>query len=201
VAQEKPDPSSVFGPISVHFDQSLEASQNAKYPASLHAIQYLEQYLNGIILQWNRIVSATYQRTWPPVAGTRDQLRLSDQEELDFHFYLICWDKVGKYFTMVVRLERDTGISEVYRRVSKLLHDAKEGRNFYEHLDKELRDGGIGTRGRGFSYPEGYHFSYVEVRSGQAVERQAKLGMKEIGRISEAYQDVIAILKARRTKC
>ena len=187
----------MFGPIDVHYDQAIPASQKAKSTSSLHAIQYFEQYLNGIILQWNRIVTATYQSTMPLVAAGGARIRLGNQEELDFHFYLICWDKVGKYFALVEKLERDAGVSKAYQSVAKLLHEAKEGRNFYEHLDKEFLSGGIGTRGRGFSYPEGYHFSFVRVKNGQRMEKSANLGMDEIRRISESYSDVIGILKAR----
>jgi len=187
----------VFGPIDAHYDQAVPASQKAKSTSSLHAIQYFEQYLNGVILQWNRIVTATYQSTRPPVAGSRARIRLSHQEELDFHFYLICWDKVRKYFALVEKLEHDIAISESFGRVSELLRESSEGRNFYEHLDKELRNGGIGTRGRGFSYPQGYYFSFIGVRSGQPVEKKVNLGMEEIRRICEEYQEVIDTLKHR----
>jgi hypothetical protein len=104
---------------------------------------------------------------------------------------------VLKYLGLVEKIERDIGISKAFRKVARLLHDAKEGRNFYEHLDREFRKGGIGTRGRGFSSPEGYHFSYIRIIDGRRVERKANLGMEEIGKIGEAYEDVIAILKAR----
>ena len=193
----------MFGPIDVHYDQAIRASQKAKFTSSLIAVQCFEQYLNGIILQWNRIVTATrqrvqsYQSTIPIVAGGGARIRLGNQEELDFHFYLICWDKVGKYFAPVEKLERDAGVSKAYQSVAKLLHEAKEGRNFYEHLDKEFLSGGIGTRGRGFSYPEGYHFSFVRVKNGTRIEKKVNLGMDEIRRISESYSDVIGILKAR----
>jgi hypothetical protein len=188
----------VFGLIDAHYDQAIQASQKAKSASSLHAIQYFEQYLNGIILQWNRIVTAVYQSTNPLVARSLARIRLSHQEELDFHFYLICWDKVLKYFGLVAKLEHDPAISKSFGKVSKLLHEAKEGRNFYEHLDMELRKGGIGTRGRGFGYHQGYHFSFVGVRSGQPVEKKVNLGMDEIRRIGEAYESIIATLKARK---
>ena len=142
-------------------------------------------------------MTAAYQSTNSLISGSSLRVHLGYQEELDFHFYLICWDKVLKYFGLVAKLERDAGISKSFTKVSKLLHEAKQGRNFYEHLDLEFRRGGIGTRGRGFNSPEGYHFSFVEVRSGRPVEKKVNLGMDEIRRVSEAYENVIVILEAR----
>jgi hypothetical protein len=131
------------------------------------------------------------------IAGRGDAARLIHQEELDFHFYLICWDKVQKYFSLVQKFEDDEAITESYKNISELLDDAVDGRDFYEHLDDTLQKGGVGTRGRGFSYPEGYHFSVVRIDKGKQVPKEAKLGMEEIRRVREAYEDVIAVLKAR----
>ena len=96
-----------------------------------------------------------------------------------------------------MKLEKDPSISETYGKVSELLRDASEGRNFYEHLDQELEMGGIGTRGRGFSYPQGYHFSFVRIEKGQPVEKKVNLGMEEVAKIGHVYRELIATLKAR----
>ncbi len=188
MAQGKPNPFSVFGLIAIL------ASQKVKSTSSLHAIQYFEQYLNGIILQWNRIATATYQSTRPPVAGSRAWVRFSHQEELDFHFYLICWDKVNKHFDKLVKSQRQPEIEIAQRPVKALLGQASKARNFFEHLEEKNQQGhGVGMTG-----DDELEFSYTD--TDRKTKRdlplvKVKLGKREVRTIVKAYENVVEALR------
>jgi len=158
-----PPPFDIFGPIDTFRDTALAASQKAKTATALHAFQAVQCYLNGITLQWNRIVSLTY--------GTVKRSLYFDLSQLEHQFYLVCWDMAEKYLSLFVKEENDKKIYVAFQKVRSVLHDASSARNYYEHSDRELKEIGLGSKGAGFSYPKGYHLAYPKVEKGRRVER------------------------------
>jgi hypothetical protein len=185
----RPPITEVFWPISITRDTAVAASQKAKNQTSLHAFQAVEKYLNGIILQWNRIVAFTYAKDFGPI--------YFEIAELEIQFYLACWDMVEKYLVLFAKEERDRAIYVAVHDIRPILHDASSARNYYEHSNRELKEKGIGPTGHGFGYPRGFHLTYPKMEDGKRASKDFDLGMPEIKLLIQVFDEIVAILDSR----
>jgi hypothetical protein len=171
--------------------KSLVASQ---------ALYQVEVYVNGLVTQWNRIcedVNTTFTimaepSSVPHADAVKSQLRASDLGDLDTHFYLICWDKLDKFFALFGKLQDDPVVSKIVARVGPLLGKAALARHFLEHLHEQLERGNTAPRGRGLSSGGSFSFRYVDKSNkGRLIERLVTLGRAEIQQVIDAYLEIL----------
>jgi hypothetical protein len=87
------------------------------------ALHILENYVNGAIIQWNRIqVDKTL-----PGPGVDPLLFL------DIHFYFICCDKVHKWINYLAK--RDGKIKEMWKEREPKIRHLAGARHLLEHLE------------------------------------------------------------------
>jgi len=193
-------------------------------PFSTTILGHLEFYINGLIVQWNRIQSdeaessrrrSAYPRTLEEAEayvqerskmGTAKRLeeakldfQLKERFILDVHFYLVCWDKVNKYFGRFANKEKDNPcIWEAWKGISSLTEKASRARDYFEHFDKMLPKDYAGdiplTQSFSISASQ-FEFGYSELSGKRKkFERRVTLGRLEIETVMVAFEQSLSCL-------
>lgn len=166
---------------------------------------HLENYVNGLVLQWNRIGDDNMRHqalSWSGALMSNDDVarafaQYSNRIMLDIHFYLVCWDKANKYFDVVSRNSKSNCIEATWKALSPLTERASRARDFFEHLDKQLSDNNFGTTSYGISGSQHFMFGYVDVSNkGKKIERKLTLGRAEVEQVMITYENVLSCLGA-----
>ena len=179
---------------------------------SWFALLNLELYLNGLIVEWNRILE-DWELIAPKLGKVEEHIDdiepLTTFQEtgttywLDAHFYLICWDNIRKNFEVLLHRERIPEVGLAWRSVKTILRDATRARDFTEHSSEwqsqyySVSVGGIdGKTGR----DDGLFVLYPPKRAKRRFDaRFARLGRPEVLRVAEAYEMVLTALEARKS--
>ncbi len=193
-------------PINFYYYPSMriDATLSIKSWVFRTALYWVEVYVNGLVLQWNRMVDETtmggmlmHEDLMSNVEAAKVSHQFSDHLRLDIHFFLICWDKVHKHFKTVAETAESECIVDAWERIRGLVEDASKARNFFEHLDKTVMKGSHGETGHSFLTPGQFVFRYVDVRNnGQKIQREVTLGRDEVKRVMVAYEQVLSCLGA-----
>jgi hypothetical protein len=109
------------------------------------ALQQLQIYVNGLVIQWNRLGEG-YSRsadilrnnTLLDDAQRAKLARNQERIELDLHFYLNCWDKIAKYFTALVKYADSEDIKRSWTGIKPWLKKLKGVDIFSNIIMKEL---------------------------------------------------------------
>jgi hypothetical protein len=171
-----PEPSSspvVLQEINLYYypGPRIAVSGKLKSRTARVMLLHLETYLNGLITEWNRLAQSTNESFRLSIEGAdlgsdpdaqARNFRLKNLAELDVHFYLICWDKIDKFFRAFSRAQGDAEIVAAYRGVEELLRKAALARNFLEHLDRRILIGGFRPRTRSMGGGGSFRFGYEE---------------------------------------
>jgi hypothetical protein len=179
---------------------------------SWFALANLERYLNGLVIQWNRILE-----DWDLIAPRLGKLEeyvdniepLTTLQEtgtsywLDAHFYLTSWDNVRKNFEVLVKREPIPEIGLAWRGVKVMLRDASRARDFHEHSSEwesqyySVSVGGIdGRTGR----DDGLFVLYPPKRGIKKLgARWVQLGRPEVLKVADAYEMVLKALASRKS--
>ena len=166
----------------------------------------VEFYVNGLIVQYNRMVddlkdSAQVMLDADPtknIEASKIHSQFSDRFALDFHFYLICWDKVNKHLGRFANNQGENQcIKTIWDALSPLTSKAALGRHFLEHLDKIISR----KQPEEFQYfipnYDGFAFKYFDLdRDGKRVEKQIPLGRAEVEKVMKAYEGILRCLGA-----
>ena len=170
------------------------------------ALYYLEFYINAMIVQWNRLCADSaglkglgdvdLQKN---VQAANARYQIMDLSNFDTQFYLICLDKIDKYSAVLIAKSDDTRIKKIWKNIKPLTEKASAARNFFEHLDRSVKEEREGfPRTQGFFPPAGMFFKYVDIsKKGKKFERELLLGIKEVKSIMKAYDDTLRSLGAK----
>ena len=172
---------------------------------SRSTMYWLEKYVNGLIVQFNRLLG-DWVATWEAQKGDlmKDAERAkafhqwSERQSLDIHFYLICWDKVDKFFRRLARSERAKDcVQEVWTELRPVTEKASLARNFFEHLDETISEENFGQSGHTMSSKGDFAFQYIDVsKKGERFERRVVLGRAQVESVLLAYEKVLVCLGA-----
>lgn len=200
--------SSTLERINLHYYASIRVSISERFrsPIARYALYHVEHYLNGLITQWNRIaddMDASAQLSKTDLV--RDKVaasiysQIGNQEDVDVHFFLICWDKIHKFLDLFDQEQRDPVISGVCSEISTLLERGTEARNYFEHLDDRLRGGGGHTHARFGGGGDAFVISYEGGRlaGGIVQPKSDSFGREEIRRVAAAYNRILEQLGAK----
>jgi hypothetical protein len=161
-------------------------------------------YLNGAIIQWNRLALDMNRalKFWD--ANSRVPRHMADAFNrrnsalayLDLHFYLICWDKMDKLIQRFLDGESDEEIVRIHGRIDVHLRNAVDARNHQEHLDRVLTE--PGSYGILFGYTNGDLVITHEAKrvGGSKYQKGILLGHREIIQVARAYEEIVRYLKS-----
>ncbi len=194
------------GPIDYHYYPSVRiaATQAVASSAFRSALYYVEVYLNGLIIEWNRMVGDDVlhsdlmkQDITSNVEAAKAFSQAVDRLWLDIHFYLVCWDKINKHFKIVSDTSQSECINDAWHEISDLTEKASRARDFLEHLDKDVKRGGYGQRGTSFTAHREFSFWYTDTSGGgKKHERKVNLGRLQVERVMNAYEKVLSCLSS-----
>ena len=185
----------VLEKINLHYYPSLRISISDRFrtPLARESLYYVEHYLNGLILQWNRIADDLAQsfrslEIDDTPARVAIQSQVEDHTDYDVHFLLICWARIQKFLKLFEREQTDETVSEVCSSIKDLLDRGANARHYVEHLDGRLTSGGGKTRSRSAGGGVSLSVSYEVVAGSGSIERRTdSFGREEIRRIAAAY--------------
>lgn len=192
-------------PINFHFYSSLRISIAAHFRSGTakSAIYLVEFYVNGLVVEWNRIaesISASNKLMLGGAAASNDEaarilVQVQHRFILDTHFYLICWDKIEKHLSLFERAQGSPEVSAIRARIENLLSKGALARHFLEHLDKQVTEGKIGIKSAAVTGTGGFTFTYEdESKKGRKIERVVTLGRAEVLQVANAYIDILSSL-------
>ncbi len=192
------------GRIDYYYYASARISVAAKVasPVFRLALYYVEFYLNGLILQWNRMVDEDARHAELMKADIMSNVEAAkafsqcvDRFWLDTHFYLICWDKINKHFRTASDAADSRCVREAWKEISDLTEKASGARHFLEHFSDEVKRGGYGQRGSSFTGRRDFTFWYVSTSNkGKKREASVNLGKAEVEKVMKAYESVLSCL-------
>lgn len=172
------------------------------------ALFNLEVYLNGVVMQWDRI--AEIETAWaseakdflmkhpsPPSSPPpfdfeefRQRAIRTTLMMIDAHLYVNCWDKVRVHFS---RVAKDVPTARpFFARLSEVFKDLPTVRNFYEHFHQEEIQG----QGYGWSSDGSFTVSYLpKGETDPSKIRRKQLGLSEITELRSAYGEMMEALR------
>jgi hypothetical protein len=148
-------------------------------------------YLNGTITQWNRMAeNADSSRK------DMGNLQVWCRNQIDLHFYLICWDKMHKYLKVFVNEQDDSEILRIYSRIKRLLEMGKLARDHLEHLDKRIDRPTTGFHYLGIGSDGMLTLAYRDVpNKGGIIERDVALGKDEVEQVMATFKNIMDVLE------
>jgi hypothetical protein len=187
-----------FDPIDLHIYSRLTAEGGRwlaeHYRKASDTYLLIRFYLNGTILQFNRMVEDLNEsnrlmsnpRVTTDLSTQQELSRSHERYEMDIHFYLVCWDKLAKFYGLYERLWNRPVLTAVLQPVRKTLNAGSRARNYFEHLDDRIERDRFRSRGSGMA-GSSFSFGYEErTAKGATVHRQVTLGRAEILRVIAA---------------
>jgi hypothetical protein len=187
--------------VNAYFNPSLRISIRSKFASekAKHTLHLAEVYINGLIVQWNRISEdmdalnfLTFKEN--PLSSAEDKnawWQFHQRYSLDIHFYLICWDQIEKHLDSFVEAQGDPALAVIRIRIGEHLTKGSRARNFLEHLDKQATETPIGIRGSTISGDGGFLFEYVDESKRGKYPKDASLGRAEVLEVLNAYSDIL----------
>lgn len=206
--------------INFHFDpmrrMNAESKSGIKSKAFGHALWQLEFYLEGLITQWNRIVEdidlqsdALRHRVLTFKAGSVPQtfedfkadFQLTQENHnrlyLDIHLYLICWDKVRKFFEVISDTADKPCVRTVWNEIQGFTEKVQRARGLLEHLDEHSRRGGGGLTGFAIDPMGGLNLNFSGTRkNGKSTRMTLDVGVVQVGLAIAAYEKVLSCIQA-----
>jgi hypothetical protein len=205
-------PKEFFPRIGLELYPGLRAniSGGLKSSAGRAALYAIEFYTTGLIIQWRRIVE-TMDESFRAIEKDEDEpaqisallkpiremeeMRRRDLVQLDLHFFLICWDKLDKCWSVLDRGEANPAISKIYGQLKVGLHAAGRARDYLEHPDRRYEQSGWGASGHGIGSDGSLKFTYQDKSNkGKAIDRQVDLGKAQVERARDAYKSILRLL-------
>jgi hypothetical protein len=192
--------------IDAYYDILMKAIPKASSSKSTEILTELQFYINGMILQWNRIVQDSLEETAGLRAmankgrvNTRATGQTMTTVRLDVQLLVIILDKVTKLMKAFEREENDILIWKRCKEVEKTLASLSDARDSIEHFDYDLSSGSGRPRGLSLG-PGGLMFNFT--RAPRRKRKVAKagaifLGYDQLSLILKSFEQIISTLEKR----
>jgi len=146
------------------------------------ALLTLERYVNGTMIQWNRIQAD--KRALPgPGPGVDQTLMLT--LFLDIHFYFVCYDKAQNLLEHLARTDGDSKLGNLWQMLKPKFKPFNDARNHLEHIETRITRKYLSD----FGNLENDTFTF----GGERFDISAS-GLKIL---TDAYEQVVGILRSR----
>lgn len=164
------------------YNQALDVLWKAcSFEASV-ALLTLERYINGAIIQWNRI--QVDKRALPgPGPGVDQALMLA--LFLDIHFYFVCYDKAQNLLQHLVKTDGDPRLDDLWQTLRPKFKPFNDARNHLEHIE---------TRIAGKYLPD---FGNLENDTFTFGGERFDISASGLEILTDAYEQVVGILGSR----
>lgn len=142
----------------------------------------LERYVNGTIIQWNRIQAD--KRALPgPGPGVDQKLMLT--LFLDIHFYFVCYDKGQNLIGYLAKINGDPNLHNIWQTLKPKFRPFNDARNHLEHIETRIKREYLSD----FGNLENDTFTF----GGERFDISAS-GLKIL---EDAYEQVVSALRSR----
>jgi hypothetical protein len=164
------------------YDQAMSLMGRMKTDRAGVALHFFEQYVNGAIIQWERIQKVKKEFLAP---ATRVNPFLVQTLFMDIHFYFICHDKVQNLFEKIASMEGDQELTRLWEKSKPIFRPYNNVRNHLEHIDERINNKSLSDFGnlRNDIYTFG--------------PEQVDIGPLNLKILTEAYEKVIDHLNSR----
>ncbi len=146
------------------------------------ALMMLEKYVNGAIIQWNRI---QLDKKALPGKGPGVDQQIILTLFLDIHFYFVCYDKSQNLVEYLASTEGDPKLNELWQELKRKFKPFNDARNHLEHIETRITKDYLSD----FGNLENETFTF----GGECFD-VSETGLRLL---TDAYEQVIAILRSR----
>jgi len=165
------------------YDETLDILWKAKPIAASVSLLSLEKYVNGAIIQWERIQSDKKSLPGPGPGVDRTQMLTLF---LDIHFYFVCYDKAQNLLEHLARTDGDVKLDELWQNHKSGFKPFNDARNHLEHIETRMNAKYLSD----FGNLVGNTFTF----GGESFDVSAT-GLKIL---TNAYEQVVEILRSRK---
>lgn len=164
------------------YDEALNIIWKARSFEASAALLTLERYINGTMIQWNRI-HADKRALLGPGSGVDRTLMLT--LFLDIHLYFVCYDKAQNLLEHLAKNDGDPQLDNLWQTLKPKFKPFNDARNHLEHIETRIKGKYLSDFGNlvndTFTFG-GQHFDISA--SGLQI-------------LTDAYEQVVAILRLR----
>lgn len=163
------------------YDEAVHVMRKAHSSKASMTLWFLEKYVNGATIQWNRIQETrrALPGPGPGVDGTLMQALF-----LDIHFYFVCYDKAQNLLEHFAALDGDLELNNLWQTIGPQFRPFNDARNHLEHIEERIARG---VSDLGNLEKETYTFD------GERFDVSAS-GLRIL---TDAYEQVVHILRSR----
>lgn len=118
------------------YDEALKIQSKPRSFEAFVALLTLERYVNGAIIQWDRI-QADKEALPGPGPGVDRTLML--KLFLDIHFYFICCDKAQNLLGYLSKTDGGPKLVRLWQTLKPNFKPFNEARNHLEHIETRIK--------------------------------------------------------------
>ena len=164
------------------YNEALNIIWKARSFEASAALLTLERYVNGTMIQWNRI-QANKRALRPPSPGVDQTLMLT--LFLDIHLYFVCYDKAQNLLEHLAKTDGDPRLDNLWQTLRPKFKPFNDARNHLEHIETRITRKYLSD----FGNLENDMFTF----GGERFDISAS-GLQIL---TDAYGQVVAILRSR----
>lgn len=164
------------------YDETLNIIWKAHSLKASVALSTLEKYVNGAIIQWNRIQADNRALLGQYASVDR---ALMETLFLDIHFYFICYEKVQNLLKYLAETDGDSKLNNLWQILKPKFKPFNDARNILEHIETRINKKNLSD----FGNLRNDTFSF----GGERFDVSAS-GLKLL---TDAYEQVVGILRSR----
>ena len=178
------------------------------------ALAQLEDYVNGTIIQTNRVSNAKEKsifgkeahskilqtitkeikerkKEMAEIINSHDNYSECLQLSLDVHQLLICIDKVQNLVKYIAKEDGDPKLEALWNKVEPQFLPFNEARNYLEHIEQRIRDK---VDDEGLSGTDG---QILQFRDREGNWKEIKIDDTGLKLVQNTYDELISILRSR----
>lgn len=164
------------------YDEALKIRIKPHSFEAFVALLTLERYVNGAIIQWDKI-QADKEALPGPGPGVDRTLML--KLFLDIHFYFICCDKAQNLLEYLSKTDSDPKLVRLWQILKPKFKPFNDARNHLEHIEREI------TR------PCISDFGNITNDTFTFCGRRFDISASSLKILTDAYKQVVNILRLR----
>lgn len=147
------------------------------------ALLTLEKYVNGTVIQWNRIQA---DKKALPGSGPGVDKTLMETLFIDIHMYFVCYDKAQNLLEYLTKTDGDPKLSVLWQTLKSKFKPFNDARNHLEHIETRMTKKYLSDFGN--LHNDTYTFG------GEHFD----VSMSGLKILTDAYGQVVAILRSRQ---